>query len=101
MQATQEEEDKERVFSNLKKEDRKRGRTCSKRKGEEAKSEKNVKERIEKERENACSNLESEGGDGAFSNIMKSSREEQSITACIITSGKRIGEGRACSKVRE
>ncbi len=49
MQALQGEEDEERVFSNLKKEERKRGRTCSKRKGEEAKSEKIVKERREKE----------------------------------------------------
>ncbi len=40
MHALQGEEDKERVFSNLKKEERKRGITCSKRKGEEAKSEK-------------------------------------------------------------
>jgi hypothetical protein len=97
MQAPQEEEDKERVFSYLKKDDRKRGRTCIKRKGEEAKSEKIVKERIEK----ACSNLEIEGGDGAFSNLMKSSREEQSITPCSITSGKRTAEGRACSKPQE
>jgi hypothetical protein len=103
MQAPQEEEDKERVFSSLKKEERKRGRTCSKRKGEEAKSEKIVKERIDKEIENACNNFRKWRGRESIQqpHEIKSRRTKGQHA---VTSEKRIGEERACitlSKERE